>query len=184
MNAPFPCPADTGLPIAAVERETGLAKDTLRVWEKRYGFPQPLRDACGDRLYPAAQVQQLQLIRRLLDAGLRPGKVVGLDGQALEQLLTQHSSSAAAPALSKTKTPAPEQSSDLEALLDAIAAHDPHGLRHALHHPLREREIPALRHGAVEGLLDDYGRLAGEVRKLYAQYGLQYELPELYQDVQ
>ena len=134
MNAPFPCPADTGLPIAAVERETGLAKDTLRVWEKRYGFPQPLRDACGDRLYPAAQVQQLQLIRRLLDAGLRPGKVVGLDGQALEQLLAQHSSSAAAPALSKTKTPGPEQSSDLEALLDAIAAHDPHGLRHALHH--------------------------------------------------
>src|SRR3990167_8866972 len=26
--------------------------------------------------------------------------------------------------------------------------------------------------------------LAGEVRTLYAQYGLQYELPELYQDVQ
>ncbi len=38
-------------------------------------------------------------------------------------------------------------------------------LRHTLHHPLREREVPALRHGAVEGLLDDYGRLAGEVRK-------------------
>jgi len=38
-------------------------------------------------------------------------------------------------------------------------------LRHTLHHPLREREIPALRHGAVEGLLEDYGRLAGEVRK-------------------
>ena len=132
MNAPFPCPADTGLPIAAVERETGLAKDTLRVWEKRYGFPQPLRDACGDRLYPAAQVQQLQLIRRLMDAGLRPGKVVGLDGQALEQLLVQHGG--AAPVLSKTKHPAPEHSSDLAALLDAIAAHDPHGLRHALHH--------------------------------------------------
>jgi hypothetical protein len=25
--------------IAAVERETGLGKDTLRVWERRYGFP-------------------------------------------------------------------------------------------------------------------------------------------------
>lgn len=25
--------------IAAVERDTGLPKDTLRVWEKRYNFP-------------------------------------------------------------------------------------------------------------------------------------------------
>ena len=38
-------------------------------------------------------------------------------------------------------------------------------LRHTLHHPLRERDIPAARHGAVEALLEDYGRLAGEVRR-------------------
>jgi len=25
--------------IAAVERDTGLSKATLRVWERRYGFP-------------------------------------------------------------------------------------------------------------------------------------------------
>ena len=48
MNAPPIPSSETGLPIAAVERETGLAKDTLRVWEKRYGFPQPLRDASGN----------------------------------------------------------------------------------------------------------------------------------------
>ena len=28
------------LSIAAVERETGLGKDTLRAWERRYGFPE------------------------------------------------------------------------------------------------------------------------------------------------
>lgn len=39
-------------------------------------------------------------------------------------------------------------------------------LRHTLHHPLREREIPAARHGAVEALLEDYGRLAGEARRM------------------
>ena len=38
-------------------------------------------------------------------------------------------------------------------------------LRHTLHHPLRERAIPAARHGAVESLLEDYGRMAGEVRR-------------------
>ena len=30
--------------ISAVERETGLSKDTLRVWERRYDFPRPVRD--------------------------------------------------------------------------------------------------------------------------------------------
>ena len=53
MNTPLRA---TGLPIAAVERDTGLAKDTLRVWERRYGFPQPGRDANGERTYPLEQV--------------------------------------------------------------------------------------------------------------------------------
>ncbi|MBK8890680.1 MAG: DNA mismatch repair protein MutS [Dechloromonas sp.] len=38
-------------------------------------------------------------------------------------------------------------------------------LRHSLHHPLRQRAIPAARHGAVESLLEEYGRMAGEVRR-------------------
>jgi DNA-binding transcriptional MerR regulator/methylmalonyl-CoA mutase cobalamin-binding subunit len=62
--------------IAAVERDTGLAKDTLRMWERRYGFPVPLRDGNGERVYPQDQVQKLRLIRRLLDNGYRPGKIV------------------------------------------------------------------------------------------------------------
>ena len=37
--------------IAAVERDTGLSKDILRVWERRYGFPKPERDHNDDRLY-------------------------------------------------------------------------------------------------------------------------------------
>ena len=63
--------------IAAVERETGINKETLRVWERRYGFPTPWRDATGERLYPPEQVHKLRLVRRLMDAGHRPGRVVG-----------------------------------------------------------------------------------------------------------
>ncbi len=138
-------PESAALSIAAVERETGLAKDTLRVWEKRYGFPTPLRDAAGDRLYPSAQVVQLKLIRRLLDAGMRPGKVVGLDNNALQALLAHHAqpaldnaaSSAAHdgtnPETATKPTPLPaRQAPEIPALLEAIAAHDPQALRHAL----------------------------------------------------
>lgn len=73
--------------IAAVERDCGLPKETLRVWERRYGFPTPLRDARDERLYPADQVAKLRQLRRLVDAGHRPGKVVNLPPQELAALL-------------------------------------------------------------------------------------------------
>jgi DNA-binding transcriptional MerR regulator/methylmalonyl-CoA mutase cobalamin-binding subunit len=75
-NTPLTGAAPTGIGIAAVERDTGLGKDTLRVWERRYGFPQPLRDACGERIYPADQVEHLRLIKRLMDGGQRPGALL------------------------------------------------------------------------------------------------------------
>ena len=73
--------------IADVERETGLGKDALRVWERRYGFPQPQRDKQGERAYPDEQVQRLRLLKRLLDVGYRPGKVVRLAWDQLQALL-------------------------------------------------------------------------------------------------
>ena len=72
--------------ISDVERETGLAKETLRVWERRYGFPQPLRDALGERVYPADQVQRLRMVKRLIDLGHRPGKVINCSQSQLQEL--------------------------------------------------------------------------------------------------
>ena len=72
-DAPPPAGA---IGIAAVERETGINKETLRVWERRYGFPAPWRDATGERLYPPEQVHKLRLVRRLMEAGI--GEVVSL----------------------------------------------------------------------------------------------------------
>ena len=72
--------------IGEVARETGLSKDTLRVWERRYGFPRPARDINDERVYPDEQIQRLRVIRRLLDSGLRPGKIVGLPLDELNSL--------------------------------------------------------------------------------------------------
>lgn len=78
--------------ISAVERDTGISKDTLRAWERRYGFPQPVRDERGERLYPPDQIERLRLIRRLSDAGMRPSKIVRLDAEGLRALLDTHRS--------------------------------------------------------------------------------------------
>jgi len=74
------------LSIAAVERDTGIGKDTLRVWERRYGFPQPGRDEHGERTYPMVQVEKLRVIKRLMDQGHRPGRIVAQPMEALRHL--------------------------------------------------------------------------------------------------
>ena len=75
--------------ITAVERDCGLPKDTLRVWERRYGFPKPERDVNGERIYPDDQVRALRLLRRLIGAGHRPGKIVGQPLDVLTRLASE-----------------------------------------------------------------------------------------------
>ena len=75
--------------ISEVEQETGISRDTLRVWERRYGFPAPLRNQRSERLYDSQQLSRLRLLKQLLDKGLRPGKIIPLDEQELRQL-TSH----------------------------------------------------------------------------------------------
>lgn len=72
--------------ISDVERDTGVPKETLRVWERRYEFPQPDRDINGERLYPADQVHRLRLVKRLLDLGYRPGKIMHMGPDELAEL--------------------------------------------------------------------------------------------------
>jgi len=106
--------------IAGVERETGIGKDALRVWEKRYGFPVPERDERGERLYPQDQVDRLRLIKRLLDSGMRPVKVVGLGMPELNALLNRIPDDAA------------RYSADLTGFTDLIKSHQAAALRVAL----------------------------------------------------
>jgi DNA-binding transcriptional MerR regulator/methylmalonyl-CoA mutase cobalamin-binding subunit len=89
---------DAGLGIAALERDTGIGKETLRVWERRYGFPQPLRDAFGERVYPADQVARLRLIKRLMDKGGRPGNLLRQPLEDLNRQLAEVAGAGANPA--------------------------------------------------------------------------------------
>ena len=69
-----------------IERETGLAKDQLRKWRQRFGFPLMQSTADGKAAYSRKTVDQLLLIKRLLEAGFRPGQIVALPRPELEKL--------------------------------------------------------------------------------------------------
>ncbi|BBP00905.1 MerR family transcriptional regulator [Sulfuriferula nivalis] len=73
--------------IAAIERDTGLGKDTLRVWERRYGFPAPERDENGERVYAPSDLDKIRLVQRLMHQGHRPGKIMHLDIATLGAML-------------------------------------------------------------------------------------------------
>jgi MerR family transcriptional regulator, light-induced transcriptional regulator len=126
MHAPYAAKPVT-LSIAAVERDTGLSKDTLRVWERRYGFPLPDRDALGERSYPFDQVERLRTIKRLLDAGHRPGRVVPMPPDDLERL----SATMGVPT-SRASATVPLEQPDLLALLESVSRHDVDELRRRL----------------------------------------------------
>jgi methanogenic corrinoid protein MtbC1 len=111
------------LTIRAVERDTGLSKDTLRVWERRYGFPTPNRDATGERIYSIEQVEKLRLIKRLLDRGLRPRNLVGATSAVLAALSEQYRRGA--------ELEGPNQP-DLSPFLELIKAHRVDELRASL----------------------------------------------------
>lgn len=73
----------------SVERETRLSKDVLRIWERRYGFPNPARDENGERQYAVAQVAKLRTIKRPMDVGMRPGRIVRCTQDELNSLAEQ-----------------------------------------------------------------------------------------------
>src|SRR6056297_4298331 len=73
--------------IRQLSQEVGIGVDTLRVWERRYGFPKPKRNAQGHRLYPARQVEELRIIRRLQSHGYRPGRLLAMTAVERRQLL-------------------------------------------------------------------------------------------------
>ena len=123
-DSPAGKPQPTLRSIAAAERDTGLSKDTLRMWERRYGFPSPLRDGQGERAYPIEQVARLRLLKRLLDAGHRPGRIVHLDDEELGRLVV-------APAAERSDVPS-AAAPDIERYMPLLIDHDVVGLRRQL----------------------------------------------------
>jgi DNA-binding transcriptional MerR regulator/methylmalonyl-CoA mutase cobalamin-binding subunit len=149
-----------GLPIAAVERDTGLSKDTLRVWERRYGFPQPTRDSNGERVYPSEQVDKLRLLKRLMDQGHRPGKIAE---RPIEQLQALAEAGNGRPATASME--GPPDDGLLRPFLQMIVEHRVDDLR-------RELSLLTVKAGLARFVTDVIAPLTALVGEAWARGGL------------
>lgn len=75
----------SGLNIAALAKRTGVAPDTLRKWEQRYGILRPTRTEGGQRRYSEHDVDRVSWLKARLAEGYRIGEAADLLGvEALE----------------------------------------------------------------------------------------------------
>jgi DNA-binding transcriptional MerR regulator/methylmalonyl-CoA mutase cobalamin-binding subunit len=71
------------LNLKAVLQETGIAADTLRAWERRYGLPLPQRTAGGHRLYSQYDIETIKWLIARQAEGLSISRAVDLWNEQL-----------------------------------------------------------------------------------------------------
>jgi MerR family transcriptional regulator, light-induced transcriptional regulator len=117
------------LSIGALSRATGIPIETLRTWERRYGFPVPERKPSGHRVYSLASVPRLRRIAEALGRGHRAAEAVTASEGDLAQLL-EATGASSRPGQPTSHFPlAPRDPSDL---LRAVERFDSTTLTHQL----------------------------------------------------
>lgn len=94
------------LNIAALSRRTGVAPDTIRKWEQRYGILRPTRTPGGQRRYSDVDVGRVEWLVARLSEGYRISEAASLLG-------AEAAESPASPAALR------------DAIVDAVRASDP-----------------------------------------------------------
>lgn len=81
----------TLLSIGDICSETGLSADVIRVWERRYGFPEPIRLPSGHRRYRREDLNRLRLMAEAVAQGHRPSVIARTTEAELKGLLVRGS---------------------------------------------------------------------------------------------
>jgi methanogenic corrinoid protein MtbC1 len=150
------------LSIGDICSETGLSADVVRVWERRYGFPVPVRLPSGHRRYRQADLHQLRLMAEAVAQGHRPSMVVRAGEVALKRLLV------------------PTANPRVEALFQAVVGMDTERMRRLLREALEEVGWKPFLQDIITRLLDRVGMAWAE-----GSIGIQHEhlLTEVLEDL-
>jgi hypothetical protein len=110
---------------------TGIPVDTLRTWERRYGFPLAERKPSGHRVYPLSTVPRLRRVAQAIARGHRAAEVLPASEGALEALVATlpEVSAGPAPARGASAHAARIATADSADLFAAVRAFDAERLR-------------------------------------------------------
>lgn len=150
-----PSSADAMHPISVVAERTGLSRDVLRVWERRYGVVEPTRSAGGQRLYSDEDIDRFRLLAAATRGGRNISLVAGLDADELTRLVAEDEAERPAPA------PSGAVGSHEQSIDDALArtrALDGKGLDRALRLGMARHGLPVF----LDELVPDLMRRIGD----------------------
>ncbi len=145
MTDAAPHIAQAPVSIGQAASASGISTETLRIWERRYGRPTPIRLPSGHRRYPESEVIWLRRMAEGLAHGHRPGMLVRLSTAELDALLGQR----------KPGAPLP---SWVEAALDHARAFRGLEFRHLLDQICADYSPAQICDSCVAPLLDAMGR--------------------------
>ncbi len=110
--------------IGLVSRMTNIPVATLRVWERRYGFPKSTRTPGGHRLCSEKEVMRLRWVKARVDEGMQTGQAV----RALQHLEQEgrfpEAPFAPLPVMPSPPPPDPSFSVFRDRLLEVLLVHD------------------------------------------------------------
>ncbi len=89
----------------AVARMVRMPVATLRIWERRYNVSRPALTPSGQRLYSAAEVRRLGLMKQLTELGHAIGNLAALDWAQLQAVANTHASTVAGPRATPPQRP-------------------------------------------------------------------------------
>lgn len=78
---------DGFLSIGTLSEKTGISVDKLRIWERRYGYPKPVRLPSGHRRYPESEARRLRKAAIALNQGFPARIVAPASIQKLNEIL-------------------------------------------------------------------------------------------------
>ncbi len=155
------------LSIGDLAHATGVSPDTIRVWERRYGTPKPVRLPSGHRRYTPDQLRWLRRVVEAISLGYRPGLVVRAVEDELSRLL-------------ETRRTKPEPPTDVHELLERVRQFDAAGLEERLRSQYDSHGVARFLANDLPGLLVAMGRAWSDGR---LQIRHEHFLTEVLQDL-
>ena len=146
--------ARPGHPISVVAERTGLSRDVLRVWERRYAAVEPMRTPGGQRLYSNEHINRFRLLAAATKNGRNISQVAGLATDALQRLVTEDEAERHAPIPDSHGQAHTER---VEAALQHTRAFDGSALDRELRRTIARHGIPMFLEDIVPTLMHRVG---------------------------